>query len=90
VTISATGVGPRELTVAIGTRVMFVNSDRIGHEIASGIDHQSRDCPEIDVIGFLVSGQSRQTSVFEQAKTCRFHDHANLGVAAFQGRIVIQ
>ena len=68
VTISSAGIDPRELTVSVGAQVTFINSDR----------------PEIDVVGFLVSGQTRQTAVFEQAKTCRFHDHANLGVAAIK------
>lgn len=68
----------------------FVSADRIGHDINSGIDHISRDCPEVDVVGFLVGGQSRDTSVFGEAKTCRFHDHDNVGNPAYQGRIVAQ
>jgi plastocyanin len=88
VTLSATGFSPQEITVAVGGRVTFVNADRIGHDVNSGIDHTSRDCPEVDVVGFLVGGQSRDTSVFAEAKTCRFHDHDNLGNPAFQGRIV--
>jgi plastocyanin len=90
VTISATGVSPQEVTVPVGGRVTFVNSDRISHEISSGLDHESRDCPEVDVVGFLAAGQRRDTSTFDQTKTCRFHDHNNLGRAAYQGRIVIQ
>jgi plastocyanin len=90
VTVSATGFSPQELTVPVGARVTFVNSDRVSHDISSGLDHNSRECPEIDAVGFLVAGQSRETSIFEQAKTCRFHEHANIGVAAYQGRIVVR
>jgi plastocyanin len=90
VTLSATGFAPREITVPVGGHVTFVNADRVGHDINSGIDHTSRDCPEVDVVGFLVGGQSRDTSVFGEAKTCRFHDHDNVGNPAYQGRIVAQ
>jgi plastocyanin len=90
ITISAAGFTPQEVTIAIGARVLFVNGDRTGHEISSGLDHNSRDCAEIDVVGFLVAGQSRETAPFAQSKTCRFHDHAQVGVAAYQGRIVAQ
>jgi hypothetical protein len=67
-----------------------VNADRAGRDVSSGLDHNAFECPEVDVIGFLVPGQSRSTLVFEQAKTCRFHEHANVGVAAYQGRIVVR
>jgi plastocyanin len=90
ITIAATGFSPQELTVPVGARVTFVNSDRISHDVSSGLDHNSRDCPEIDAVGFLVAGQSRETSTFEQAKTCRFHEHDHIGVAAYQGRIVVR
>lgn len=90
VTLSATGFSPQEIAVPIGGLVTFVNADRIGHDINSGIDHTSRECAEVDVVGFLVGGQSRDTAVFAEAKTCRFHDHDNVGNPAFQGRIVAQ
>jgi plastocyanin len=88
VTISAGGMSPQDLTVPVGGRVTFTNADRVGHDINSGLDHASRECPEIDAVGFLVGGQSRDTSVFEQAKTCRFHDHDHVGNPAYQGRII--
>ena len=90
ITLSATGFSPQEVTILVGARVTFVNSDRVSYDVSSGLDHNSRECPEIDAVGFLVAGQSRETSVFEQAMTCRFHEHANIGVAAYQGRIVVR
>jgi len=88
ITLSATGFTPQEITVPVGERVTFLNADRIGHDIFSGLEHNSPECAEVDAVGFLVAGQSRETSVFEQPKTCRFHDHENLGNPAYQGRIV--
>jgi plastocyanin len=90
VTISATGFSPLEITVPVAARVTFVNTDRIGHDIVGGLDHLSRDCPEVEVAGFLVPGESRETATFDQAKTCRFDDHANVGNPAYQGRIVVR
>lgn len=90
VTITSSGFSPLEVTVPIGGRVLFVNNDRTGHEIWGGVDHESRDCPEVEVAGFLVANQSRETATFTAAKTCRFHDHANLGNPAYQGRIFVQ
>jgi plastocyanin len=90
VTLSPTGFSPQEITVPVGGRVTFFNADRVSHDIASGLDHLARECAEVDAVGFLVSGQSRDTSAFAQAKTCRFHDHDNVGNPAYQGRIVAQ
>jgi len=88
ITLSATGFTPQEITVPVGEHVTFLNADRIGHDIFSGLEHNSPECAEVDAVGFLVAGQRRETSVFEQSKTCRFHDHENLGNPAYQGRIV--
>lgn len=90
VTVSPTGVSPAVITVPVGAQVTFTNTDTRPHDFSGGPDPSTPECPEIDVAGFVVPGQSRQTGVFTTARTCRYHDHAYLGVAAFQGRIVIQ
>jgi hypothetical protein len=78
------------VTIAVGSRVVFMNADTRVHDIWGGIDHEHRECPEVDIAGFLVAGQSRETGTFTTAQTCNFHDHTNLGNPAFQGRIVIR
>jgi hypothetical protein len=90
VTISTSGFSPLEITVPIGARVTFVNADRIPRDILSGPDHTSRECPEVDVIGFLLPGQRRDTAAFDEPKTCRFHEHASVGNPAYLGRIVVR
>jgi hypothetical protein len=90
ITITATGVSPAQVTVAVGSRVTFINGDVRAHELWGGIDHDHRDCPQVDETGFLVPGQSRDTGVFTQSRTCDFHDHTNVGNAAYQGRIIVQ
>ena len=90
VTITATGVTPTEVSIVVGGRVLFVNSDSRGHELWGGIDHDNRSCPEVDVAGFLVPGQIRETGPFQTPGTCHFHDHANYGNPSFAGRIIVR
>jgi hypothetical protein len=48
------------------------------------------DCPEINQVGFLQPGQSRQTGNLNTARTCGFHDHNQDSNTALQGTIRIQ
>jgi hypothetical protein len=89
VTVSAQGVAPMEVQVAVGSYITFINADTRPHEIYSGVDHARPDCPEIDVIGVIAPGQSRPTRAFESARTCTFHDFENLGNPAFEGRVIV-
>jgi plastocyanin len=88
--VTGAGVSPLELTISVGARVTFVNQDTRPHDFAGGPDPATRECPEIDRAGFIVPGQSRETSVFETPGTCRYHDHSAIGNPAFEGRIIIQ
>ena len=74
ITITSDGVSPKEVTIASGGRVVFVNNDRIPHDIAGGPDLTSHECPEIDEVGFLTPGRSGQTAPL--TRTCDFHDHS--------------
>lgn len=80
---------PRRRADAVGTRVMFVNNDSIPHDIMGGPDPARPDCHEIDAVGFLTPGQSRQTAPFPQARLCEYHDHSYHSTL-FNGRILIQ
>ena len=81
---------PLELTIAVGQRVTFVNNDTRPHDVVGGVDPSHPDCPEIIQAGFLTPGRSGDTAPFTTAKTCEYHDHTALSVAAFQGRIIIR
>ncbi len=91
ITIGANGaVSPQTLTVSPGTRVTFVNSHNRNHEMNSDPHPQHGDCPEIDQVGFLQPGQSKQTGNLNTVRTCGYHDHSDPTNAALQGRIQIQ
>ena len=89
VTISSGGVNPGEVQTGLGTRVMFLNNDTIAHDIMGGPDPSRPDCHEIDSVGFLSPGQSRQTAPFERSRLCEYHDHSFHSIR-FNGRILIQ
>ncbi len=89
VTITATGVSPREVSVAVGGTVTFVNRDIIPHDVAGGPDPATPDCREIDAVGFLAPGQIRQTAPLPTARICEYHDHGYHS-PLFNGRIIIR
>jgi plastocyanin len=90
VTITPFGMMPYEATVATGGRVTFLNRDLVVHDIQGGVDPDHRDCPEIDVVGFLQPGQSRATNPLPTARTCDYHDHSEHDHHGFSGKIVIR
>jgi len=90
ITITTSGVSPKSVTVARGSQVQFVNNDNTFHEMASNPHPEHTDCPEINSVGFLSPGQSRQTGNLNTPRTCGFHDHDNPANTALQGSIVIQ
>jgi hypothetical protein len=90
ITISAGGVNPKNVEVAIGGRVRFVNSDAAEHFVGSDPHPDHTDCPDINQVGFLLSGQVRETGNFVQPRTCGFHDHQRPEVQALRGTITIR
>ena len=90
-TLTSSGVSPKELTVPLGTRVLFVNQDSRRHDMASDPHPEHTDCTEIN-LGVLLTGQSRETLNLVTAKTCGFHDHDNPPPTGTQwtGRIIVR
>jgi len=89
ITITSAGVSPKAVTVAAGSRVMFVNNDSRPHEIDSNPHPEHTDCPEINV-GFIGAGASGTTQNLTRVRTCGYHDHINPDVVALQGTITTQ
>ena len=83
-------VCPSTLTVARGSQVTMINNDSRVHEMDSDPHPEHTDCPEINQVGFLTAGQSRQTGNLNIARRCGFHDHEDFNNAALKGSITIQ
>ena len=90
ITIVNNAVCPQNITVPRGTQVTFVNSDSRNHTMNSDPHPEHTDCPEINQVGFLTAGQSRQTGNLNIARRCGFHDHEDFNNAALKGSITIQ
>jgi hypothetical protein len=83
-------VCPQTLTVPRGSQVAFINNDNRPHEMNSDPHPEHTNCPELNQVGHLEPGQSRQTGNLTIARTCGFHDHINAQSRALQGTITIQ
>ena len=94
-TITSIGVNPKAVTVAPGTRVLFVNTDSRPHDMTSDPHPEHDLCIEINSVGLLNPGVSRPTLNLVAVRTCGFHDHNNPPPTTqtgniWTGRIIIQ
>ena len=90
ITIGTSGVNPVQVTVSQGTRVLFTNNDTRTHEMTSDPHPEHDDCVEINAVGFISPGQTKETGNLNTVRTCGFHDHNDPGNTKLQGRIVIR
>ena len=90
ITITANGVSPTSIQVSPGARVTFVNNDTRAHNMTSNPHPEHTDCTQINQVGLLTPGQSRETGNLTTARTCGFHDHDLPSVANLTGSIVIR
>ena len=91
IVISSTGaMTPSQITVPAGSRVLFVNNHSRAHQVASDPHPDHTDCPEINQVGLLNPGQSRETGNLVTVRTCGVHDHDDPFNNALHARIVIQ
>src|SRR5688500_10310489 len=90
VTITTAGATPKEVVVPPGTRVLFINNDNRRRNMTSDPHPEHNECPELNAVGNLNAGQSRQTENLNPVRTCRFHYHDDPDNANVRGRIVIR
>lgn len=90
VTITAAGASPKSVQVALGQRVRFVNNDNRSHNMTSDPHPEHNDCPDLNQVGFLSPGQSRETGNLVEARNCGFHDHDDGNNNSLKGTIIIR
>ena len=91
ITITAAGaVSPRELTVAPGSRVLFINNDDRRHDMTSDPHPDHLDCPELNQVGLLNPGQRRESGNLVAVRSCGFHDHENPNNNNLRGTITVR
>jgi len=84
--ITATGVTPNDVTIAVGQHVRFVNDDTRPHQIQTNPHLFHTDCPPNN-IAILGPGQSAETGTFGEAKGCGYHNHLLPDTASYYGVI---
>ena len=91
ITITAAGINPSSVTIAVGQSVTFINNDSRPHEPASNPHPAHGSCPSIERgLATVAAGQTKLTQGFAGAGTCNFHDHLNDTSQSLQGTIIIR
>jgi plastocyanin len=90
ITITSSGVSPKSLVVSPGTQVTFVNNSLVDHDMYSDPHPEHTNCPEINTVGHLTPGQSKQTGNLNTVRICSYHDHNRFADRSLQGTITIQ
>jgi len=81
---------PSTLTVSRGSQITILNSDSRTHEMDSDPHPEHTDCPELNQIGFLNPGQSKQSGNLIVARRCGIHDHNSPETAGLKASVTIQ
>ena len=89
ITISASGVSPKDVRIPAWGQVMFINDDSRPHRIVSDPIDLHTQCPPLNRVGILQPGERRETGTLNLPGTCGFHDHDDQS-EAFRGRIVVR
>jgi plastocyanin len=90
ITITSAGVSPNNIEVAVGARVLFINSDSRAHNMTSDPHPEHTDCTAINSVGFLQAGQQLTTGNLTTIRTCKYHDHDDPSNNKLQGQITIK
>lgn len=86
VSLTANGATPLEVRIQPTQRVRFVNTDSRPHQIQTNPHNFHTDCPPNNVV-VLNPGQQVDTGVFNDVKTCGYHNHLLPENQSFWGTI---
>lgn len=90
ITIQNNAVSPTSVSITVGQSVTFVNSDSRTHDMASDPHPTHTDCPAINAVGAIGTGQTKLTNALSRAATCGFHDHTDPTNANLHGSITVR
>jgi plastocyanin len=90
ISITSSGLSPGTVSIATGQSVTFTNNDSVAHEIVSEPVPTYSDCPEINLVGRLEPGQSKQTAALNDTRSCGFLDLLRSGDSRWRGTIAVQ
>jgi len=81
---------PQAITVTRGSQLTITNQDSQTHDMTSDPHPEHTDCPELNQIGTLNTGQTRSSGNLNTARRCGMHDHINPDRASLKATITIQ
>lgn len=85
VEITKDGFLPADLTISVGTTVIFINKDTVPHWPASGVHPTHEICKGFDALAPVASGGT-YSHTFNEVKVCPMHDHLNPSI---KGKIMV-
>ena len=88
-TITASGISPRTVTVPVGSRVTIVNNDTRSHNMNSDPHPEHTQCPALN-LGVLTTGQSRTSQNLTSTRICGMHDHDDPDNASWKPTVTVQ
>jgi len=74
ISLTANGASPLDVRIEATQRVRFINTDTRPHQLQTNPHNLHTDCPANNV-RILNPGESVDTPVFGDARTCGYHDH---------------
>lgn len=86
ISLTANGASPLEVRIQPTQRVRFINTDTRPHQIQTNPHNVHTDCPPSNVI-VLNPGQQIDSGIFNDVKTCGYHDHLLADDQKFWGTI---
>ena len=88
-TITASGISPKTVTVPVGSRVTIVNNDTRAHDVNSDPHPEHTQCPALNV-GVLTASQSRTSQNLTTTRSCGMHDHSDPDNSLWKATITVQ
>jgi plastocyanin len=90
VSITASGVKPQVLHLDAPVTVTFTNNDSVAHRFESAPELNYGDCPEMNQLGTLQSGEVGTVVLSKGGGfICTYHEAAGPTDLAFKGALVI-
>jgi hypothetical protein len=89
INLSANGVDNATPAIAVGERLRITNNDTRPRQMLSTPHGTHTDCPALNAIGALASGQSGTSDPLTSARGCGFHDHMNPDDNRFRGQVLV-
>jgi hypothetical protein len=88
VTITASGVSPRELHIYAKDVATFVNNDRVAHDMRTDLSQNLDPACDVVGVGLLQPGESRKAELQPSGIPCYYRDNRDPNNLALKGYVL--